>query len=66
MAHEGVAVQAESGPLLLYQQHCRALIGQVLAKPSELGPPGPFIPLFYQMGLSPPIKKFAEVSVMLM
>ena len=53
--------QMESGPLLLYQQQFRGLVGQVLMQDMSLGPPAPYIPLFYQIGLSSSTKKFAEV-----
>lgn len=34
--------------LSLYQQQFRSLVGQVLIQDDSLGPPGPYIPLFYQ------------------
>ena len=52
----------ESGPLLLYQQQFRGLVGEVLAQGENLGPPGPYIPLFYQLGKSASTSKFAEVG----
>lgn len=38
----------ECYPLLLYHMELRALIGEVLMQPEELGPPGPYLPLFCQ------------------
>ena len=53
--------QSESGPLLLYCPEFRTLIGEVLADSEDLGPPGPYLPLFYQDTLSDNLKKFADV-----
>lgn len=39
----------DCGPLLLYQQQPRTMIGKVLI---QLEPPGPYMPLFYQKWLS--------------
>ena len=55
----------ESGPLLLYQQKFRRLVGEVLAQGANIGPPGPYIPLFYQIGLDSTTRKFAEVNITL-
>ena len=49
----GGADQQELGPLLLYRQESRSLVGKVLMSKKNLGPPGPYIPVFYQN--SPPI-----------
>lgn len=54
--------QPESGPLLLYQQQYRTLIGEVLMQQAkEL--PGPYVPLFYQIGFSELTIKFPEVRL---
>ena len=37
-----------SGPLLLYYQQPRQLVGNVLMATPDLGPPAPYIPIFYQ------------------
>ena len=42
------ADQQVLGPLLIYRQESRALIGEVLMSKKELGLPGPYIPVFYQ------------------
>lgn len=56
---EGSVQQLESGPLLLYQQQFRALIGEILMQSKNMGAPGPYIPLFYQIRLKD--SSFAEV-----
>ena len=38
----------KSGPLLLYYHPTRTVIGNVLSASPDLGPPGPYIPKFYQ------------------
>ena len=57
----GEGDQLQSGPLLMYRQEVRTLVGRVLYPDNQLGPPGPYVPLFYQN--SPPITagKYAEV-----
>lgn len=47
---QGLEATTKSGPLLLYG-HFRVLVGDVLVQPENLGPPGPFIPSFYQISL---------------
>lgn len=42
-------MQPSSGPLGLYHQQFRALIGEVLQS-DNLGQPGPYIPAFYRAG----------------
>ena len=62
---QGVGERAQSGPLLLYRQDMRSLVGHVICPPdSSLGPSCPYVPLFYQN--SPPIVagKCAEVGNM--
>lgn len=59
-------VDSVSGPLCYYQQHFRSLIGKVLIQPDNLGQPGPYIPLFYQLGLQGATKIFAEVRMRIM
>lgn len=60
----GGDVQPESGPLLLYQQQFRTLVGQVLARRDDnLGAPGPYIPLFYQQeGIGGNLAKVISVT----
>ena len=41
------STSTDSGPLQLYHQFSRNEIGVVLTKKEDLGPPGPFIPIFY-------------------
>lgn len=50
-------------PLLLHHPGTRALIGDVLMLDEHLGPPGPYIPMFYQT--CPPIQpgEFSKVRV---
>lgn len=36
-------------PLSLHRQQFRNLIGEILMQPADLGSPGPYIPLFYQI-----------------
>jgi len=57
--------QLSSGPLLLYRQDVRTLVGRVLCPLNKTGLPGPYIPVFYQK--SPPIVagKHTEVRVSL-
>lgn len=38
--------------MLLYQQHFRDLVGKTLMQMENLGDPGPYVPFFYQIGLS--------------
>ena len=55
--------QVQSGPLLLYQQDMRNLVGHTLC-PSDctLDPPGPYIPLCFQNSPTINAGKHAEVS----
>lgn len=58
----GEGEQLQSGPLFMYRQEVRTLVGRVLCPlESHLNPPGPYIPIFYQS--SPPIvdSKHAQV-----
>ncbi len=50
-----------SGPLCLYQQRFRSLIGEVLTQSENLGPPDRYMPLFYQYMELSDTKIFAEV-----
>ena len=59
--------QLHSGPLFMYRQDVRTLVGRVLCPlTNETGLPGPYVPVFYQK--SPPILagKHAEVRVSLL
>ena len=52
-----------SGPLCYYQENIRTQIGKVLMQSDQLGPPGSYVPLFYQNGLSNAAKSFSLVQL---
>ena len=56
------SARVDSGALPTYKQQFRSLVGEVLMQGEDLGPPGPYIPLFYQIGFTAKTKVFDKVT----